>query len=92
MHVRMLVFGTVFVFMDEIPELVAAQSGFHSPDSLSGTSVTLHLQVADAQAIWRQAIEARSSSYHSARPSNSGVTIIRAIERSVPGMSGPSPR
>jgi PhnB protein len=58
MHVRMLVFGTVFVFMDEMPELAAEESGFHSPDRLSGTSVTLHLQVADAQAIWRQAIEA----------------------------------
>jgi PhnB protein len=52
------VFGTVFVFMDEIPELAAKESGFHSPDRLRGTSVTLHLQVADAQALWRQALNA----------------------------------
>jgi PhnB protein len=58
MHVRMLVFGTVFVFMDEISELAAEQSGFHSPDRLTGTSVTLHLQVADAESVWRQALEA----------------------------------
>jgi PhnB protein len=58
MHVRMLVFGTVFVFMDEIPELAAEESGFHNPDRLSGTSITLHLQVADAESVWRQALNA----------------------------------
>jgi len=58
MHVRMLVLGTVFVFMDEIPELAAEESGFHNPDRLSGTSVTLHLQVADAESVWRQALQA----------------------------------
>jgi len=57
-HVRMMVFGTVFVFMDEIPELAAAESRFHSPDRLNGTSVSLHLQVADAQQVWRQAVNA----------------------------------
>jgi PhnB protein len=58
MHVRMKVLGTVFVFMDEIPELAAEESGFHCPDRLGGTSVTLHLQVADAQALWRRALNA----------------------------------
>ena len=58
MHVRMLVFGTVFVFMDEIPELAAKESRFHNPDRLSGTSVTLHLQVADAPSVWRHALSA----------------------------------
>jgi PhnB protein len=58
MHVRMVVFGTVFVFMDEIPELAAEESGFHSPDRLNGTSVSLHLQVADAESVWRQALTA----------------------------------
>ena len=58
MHVRMRVFGTVFIFMDEISELAAEESGFHSPDRLSGTSVTLHLQVADAPSVWRQALSA----------------------------------
>jgi PhnB protein len=54
----MLVFGMAFVFMDEIPELAAEETRFHSPDRLSGTSVTLHLQVADAQSVWRQALDA----------------------------------
>ena len=58
LHVRMMVFGTVFVFMDEIPELASNQSGFHSPDQLKGTSVTLHLQVPDAESVWRQALHA----------------------------------
>jgi PhnB protein len=58
MHVRMRVFGTIFVFMDEIPELAAGESGFHSPGRLSGTSVTLHLQVADAELVWRLALNA----------------------------------
>jgi PhnB protein len=56
LHVRMMVFGTVFVFMDEIPELAAEGTRFHNPDRLNGTSVTLHLQVADAQSVWRQAL------------------------------------
>ena len=51
LHVRMRAFGTVFVFMDEIRELAAEESGFHSPDRLSGTSVTVHLQVADAESV-----------------------------------------
>lgn len=58
MHVRMMVFGTVFVFMDEIPELAASASRFHSPDRLNGTSITLHLQVPDAESVWRQALNA----------------------------------
>jgi PhnB protein len=58
MHVRMMVFGSVFVFMDEIPELAAQESRFHSPDRLAGTSVSLHLQVNDADLIWRQALAA----------------------------------
>jgi PhnB protein len=57
-HVRMVVFGTVFVFMDEIPELASNESRFHSPDRLQGTSVTLHLQVPDAGLVWSQALHA----------------------------------
>ncbi|HEX4232486.1 MAG TPA: VOC family protein [Bryobacteraceae bacterium] len=57
-HVRMTMFGTAFVFMDEIPELASNESRFHSPDRLKGTSVTLHLQVPDAELVWRQALHA----------------------------------
>ena len=31
---------------------------FHSPDRLGGTSVSLHLQVDDAESVWRQAVDA----------------------------------
>lgn len=58
MHVRMIVFGTVFVFMDEIPELAANESRFHNPDRLNGTSVSLHLQVADAELVWKRGLDA----------------------------------
>ena len=58
MHVRMIVFGTVFVFMDEIPEMAAKESRFHNPERLNGTSVSLHLQVADAELVWKQALDA----------------------------------
>jgi len=58
LHVRMEVFGTKFVFMDEFPELAGNDSNFKAPESLRGTSVTLHLQVTDAMQVWAQAIEA----------------------------------
>jgi PhnB protein len=58
LHVRMQVFETIFVFMDEFPEFSGDHSGFRSPTSLGGTSVTLHLQVTDASEVWIQAIEA----------------------------------
>lgn len=51
-------FGTIFVFMGEIPELASNESRFHSPGRLKGTSVTLHLQVPDAEVVWRQALRA----------------------------------
>ena len=58
MHVRMVACGTIFVCMDEIPELASPESQFHSPDRLKGTSVTLHLQVADANMVWTRALGA----------------------------------
>jgi len=70
-HVRMVVFGTVFVFMDGIPDLAANESRFHSPDRLNGTSVSLHLQVADAESVWRQALNAGAIPITRSR-SNSG--------------------
>lgn len=64
LHVRMLVFGSVFVFMDEIPELASDESQFHNPGRLKGTSVTLHLQVPDAQVVWsRRSTPERSQSF-----------------------------
>jgi uncharacterized glyoxalase superfamily protein PhnB len=80
MHVRMIVFGTVFVFMDEIPELAANESRFHNPDRLNGTSVSLHLQVADAELVWKRACG--SCSTNPARRAILGRTL-REIERPV---------
>jgi PhnB protein len=56
LHVRMSVGDTIFVFMDEIPELAGVGSRFHTPERLNGTSVSLHLQVADAHSVWQRAI------------------------------------
>ncbi len=58
MHLRLQVFGTIFVLMDEFPELSGEDSGFRSPQNLSGTTVTLHLQVDDAFKVWDQVIAA----------------------------------
>ena len=56
MHVRMQIYGTELVLLDEFPELSGQKSGFRSPKTLSGTSVTLHLQVDDAFKVWNQAL------------------------------------
>jgi PhnB protein len=58
MHVRMQVEGSTFVFMDELPDLKFAGGGTSAPTTSGTTSVTLHLQVPDAQALWTQAIAA----------------------------------
>ncbi len=62
LHVRMQIFDTIFVFMDEFPEFSGEDSGFRSPALLGGTSVTLHLQVKDASKVWVRAIEAGAQS------------------------------
>ncbi len=62
LHVRMKIFNTIFVFMDEFPEFSGKGSGFRAPAVLGGTSVTLHLQVKDASAVWIQATEAGAKS------------------------------
>jgi PhnB protein len=62
LQVRMQLFGTILIFMDEFPELAGEVSRFKTPDSLGGTTVTLHLQVPDAQAIWAQALYSGATS------------------------------
>jgi PhnB protein len=57
-HARMQIFGTIFVLMDEFPELSEKESMFRSPNSLGGSTVTLHLQVNDAFEVWKHAIDA----------------------------------
>jgi PhnB protein len=56
LHVRVMIEGSTVVFMDSFPELDPHQRP-HLPTA-SGTPVTLHLQVQDAQAVWDRAIAA----------------------------------
>lgn len=58
LHCRMVLLGSVVVLMDEIPELAGPQSAFHPPDTLKGTTVTLHLQVDNALSTWSNALSA----------------------------------
>lgn len=60
-HIRLQVFGTIFILMDELPEFSGPQSRFLSPAALGGTSVTLHLQVEDAFKVWSQAVRANAT-------------------------------
>jgi PhnB protein len=58
MHVRLQAFGSIFILMDAFPELSGKGSRFRSPEDLNGTSVTLHMQVNDAQTAWKKVITA----------------------------------
>jgi PhnB protein len=60
-HARMSVAGSTFVFMDEFPELKFAGGGTRAPTASGSTSVTLHLQVTDADALWSRAVAAGAS-------------------------------
>jgi PhnB protein len=53
MHAALSIEGAVFFLADEFPE-----HGGHSPQSLGGSPVTLHLQVPDCDAVFRRAVEA----------------------------------
>jgi uncharacterized glyoxalase superfamily protein PhnB len=58
MHVRMEIEGSTLVFMDDLADLTPAASHARLPKTLGGTSVTLHLQVADAKSLWEKALQA----------------------------------
>jgi len=62
LHIRLRAFGSTFVIMDELAEMNGLGSLFRAPTSLRGTSVTLHLQVADGNAVWQQALNAGARS------------------------------
>jgi PhnB protein len=61
-HIRLQVFGTIFILMDELLEFSGTGSRFLSPSTLGGTSVTLHLQVDDAFKVWNKAIDEKATS------------------------------
>jgi PhnB protein len=48
--------GSLLSLSDDFPELMGGRG--RTPQALGGTPVTLHLQVADADAAWAQAIAA----------------------------------
>jgi len=60
-HAEIIVGGARIMFADEFPEI-----GFQSPASLGGSPILIHLDVADADAMARQAIAA-------------GCTVVRPV-------------
>jgi PhnB protein len=56
MHAHLEIFGSTLYFSDDFPEFMGGKS--RTPQAIGGTPVTLHLQVADAQAVWDSAIAA----------------------------------
>ncbi|MEZ4333198.1 MAG: VOC family protein [Myxococcota bacterium] len=59
-HAEMTLGNTTLMLSDEYPEF-----GIYGPDSVGGTSFTLHLHVDDADALIRRAV-------------NAGATVVRA--------------
>ena len=59
MHCMLEVHGSVLSLSDDFPEFMGGKS--RTPQALGGTPVTLHLQVADADAAWAQALSAGAS-------------------------------
>lgn len=53
MHAALKIGASQFYICDEFPE-----HGGHSPQSLNGSPVTLHLQVSDSDAVFAHAVEA----------------------------------
>ena len=58
LHVRLQLFASRLVVMDELAEVNGMGSRFLAPSHLNGTSVTLHVQVEDASAVWANALAA----------------------------------
>ena len=73
--------------MDEIPKLASNESRFHSPAAVKGTSVTLHLQVPDAESVWRQALGIKHCNTHERDDQNSRDAHRRAPEDREPMLS-----
>ncbi len=56
MHAALEIFGSPFFLCDDFPEY--AQGKQRTPEALGCSPVTLHLQVADADAVWQKAVKA----------------------------------
>lgn len=56
MHCALTINGSMLMLCDDFPEYNGGKS--NTPESLSGSPVTLHLQVSDADAAFQKAVEA----------------------------------
>ncbi len=56
MHAMLEIHGSVLSLSDDFPEFMGGKS--RTPQAFGGTPVTLHLQVADANGTWAQAMAA----------------------------------
>lgn len=56
MHATLLINGGVVMLADEFPEFSGGKP--ENPAALGGTGVTIHLELADADVLWKQAVEA----------------------------------
>jgi PhnB protein len=56
MHASLSINGGVFMLSDDFPEFAGGKS--RTPQTLGGSPVTLHLEVADADAVWAKALAA----------------------------------
>jgi hypothetical protein len=82
MHVRMNVFGTVFVFMDEIPELAAEESGVTQPAPVARNIRNTASSGRGCASALAPGARCGSSSRHSIGEAILGRTL-RAVERPV---------
>jgi len=59
MHASFTINGGLLMLHDDFPEFRKETTGFaEPPEGLRGTSVTIHLAVADADAAWQRAVDA----------------------------------
>lgn len=56
MHASLLINGGAIFLSDDFPEMTGGKS--YSPRSFGGSPVTIHLNVADVDAVWAQAVAA----------------------------------
>jgi PhnB protein len=56
MHAALLINGSLVMLCDDFPEMCGGKS--RTPKALGGSAVTIHMQVADVDAKWQQAVAA----------------------------------
>jgi PhnB protein len=56
MHAAVMINGGLVMMSDDFPEFSGGKSS--TPQALGGSPVTIHLNLADVDAVWKQAVEA----------------------------------